>query len=82
MKTMMYSDFRNMGRIRRGLTILKIIAMMPAMIGENSSKENENDLLKKYVDENSDAFAFLCTRPDQINHRGHMTPIFYAILYS
>jgi len=48
------------------------------MMVENSSKENENGVLKKYVDENSDAFAFLCTRPDQINYRGHMTMSYYV----
>jgi phytoene dehydrogenase-like protein len=52
--------------------------MMPGMMRENSTKENENDVLKKYVDESSDAFAFLCTRPDQVNYRGHMTMFSYV----
>jgi len=72
MKTMIYSDFKSMGKIRKYFTILKIFAMMPGMSRENASKQNENDILKKYVDERSEAFAFLCTRPDQINHRGYM----------
>lgn len=70
MKTMMYSDFKSMAKFQKYLTILKIFAMMPGMMRE---KENENSVLKKYVDESSDAFAFLCTRPEQVNYRGHMS---------
>jgi all-trans-retinol 13,14-reductase len=78
MKTMMYSDFKNMGKFQKYLTILKIFAIMPGMMRENSSKENENGVLKRYVDESSDAFAFLCTRPDQVNYRGHMSASNYV----
>jgi phytoene desaturase len=75
MKTLMYSDFKSMGKLRRYLTVLKIFAIMPGMMRE---KENENSVLKKYVDESSDAFALLCTRPDQVNYRGHMTMFNYV----
>jgi len=77
MKTLMYSDFKSMGRLRRYITILRIFAMMPGMMRESSSKENENEVLKRYVAGDSDAFAFLCTRPDQINYRGHMSMFNY-----
>jgi all-trans-retinol 13,14-reductase len=73
MKTLMYSDFKSMGKIQKYFTILKIFMMMPGMMRDNSEKENENDKLKKYIDENSDAFAFLGTCPEQVNYRGHMT---------
>jgi phytoene dehydrogenase-like protein len=75
MATMMYSDFQNMGRFKKYLTILKIFSMMPGLMRE---KQNDNFILKKYVDESSDTFAFLCTRPDQVNHRGHMTMSYYV----
>jgi all-trans-retinol 13,14-reductase len=78
MKTMMYSDFKSMGKFQKYFTIMKIFAMMPGMMRENSSKENENDVLRKYVDEKSEAFAFLCTRPDQVDYRGHMTMSTYV----
>jgi len=73
MKTIMYSDFKSMGRLKRYFTIVKIFAMLPGIMRENTAKENENDVLKKYVDETSEAFAFLCTRPEQVNYRGHMS---------
>jgi len=73
MKTMMYSDFKTMNTFQKYFTIAKIFAMMPGMMRENSSKENENAVLKRYIDENSEAFAFLCTRPEQVNYRGHMS---------
>jgi phytoene dehydrogenase-like protein len=75
MTIMMYSDFKNMGTIKKYLTILKIFSMMPGLMRE---QRNDNEVLKKYVDENSEAFAFLCTRPDQVNHRGHMTMSYYV----
>jgi phytoene dehydrogenase-like protein len=75
MTTLMYSDFKNMGMIKKYLTILKIFSMMPSLMRE---KRNDNDILKKYMDENSEAFAFLCTRPDQVNNRGHMTMSYYV----
>jgi all-trans-retinol 13,14-reductase len=78
MKTMMYSDFKSMGKFKKYFTILRIFAMMPGMMRENSSKENENDVLKKYVNDSSDAFAFLCTRPDEVDYRGHMSMFNYV----
>jgi phytoene dehydrogenase-like protein len=75
MKTMMYSDFKNMGRFQKYLTMLKIFAMMPGMMRD---KQNDNSVLKKYIDESSEAFAFLCTRPDQVNYRGNMTAAFFV----
>jgi all-trans-retinol 13,14-reductase len=73
MKTMMYSDFKSMNTFQKYFIIAKIFAMMPGMMRESSSREKENDVLGKYVDEASDAFAFLCTRPEQVNYRGHMS---------
>ena len=73
MKTIMYSDFKHMGKLKRYFTIAKIFALLPGIMRENTSKENENDVLKKYIDETSEAFAFLCTRPEQVNYRGHMS---------
>jgi phytoene dehydrogenase-like protein len=70
MKTMMYSDFRSMGKFQKYFTILEIFAMMPGMMRD---KQNDNSVLKKYIDESSEAFAFLCTRPDQVDYRGHLT---------
>ena len=78
MKTMMYSDFRSMNAFQKYFTIARIFAMMPGMMRESSSKENENDVLGKYVDNDSDAFAFLCTRPEQVNYRGHMSMSTYV----
>jgi phytoene dehydrogenase-like protein len=78
MKIIMYSDFKHMGKLRKYYTILRIFMMMPSLMRENSNKQNENDLLKKYIDENSDVFAFLCTRPDQVNHRGYGKMFYYA----
>jgi phytoene dehydrogenase-like protein len=75
MTTMMYSDFKSMGTIKKYLTILKIFTMMPSMMRE---QRNDNEVLKKYVDESSEAFAFLCTRSDQVNYRGHMTMSYYV----
>jgi all-trans-retinol 13,14-reductase len=78
MKTIMYSDFKSMGTLRKYLTIIRILSMIPGMLLEGISRKKENDLLRKYVDEQGEAYAFLCTRPDQINYRGNMKPSFYV----
>jgi phytoene dehydrogenase-like protein len=62
MKTMMYSDFKSMAKFQKYLTILKIFAMMPGMMRE---KENENSVLKKYVDEGSDALLSCVLAPNR-----------------
>lgn len=53
---------------------LGILMKIPAMLKESASKENFNEILRKYLKPDGRAYLFLCERWDEVNYRGVMNP--------
>jgi all-trans-retinol 13,14-reductase len=52
--------------------ILGILKYIPLLVKETSSKITANDVLKRYLDENGEAYSFLAVKEDELNYRGQM----------